>query len=336
MAVAALLTGCGGSGESAAEANPAPAPPPQSSPYSVATAAAQLPAPGVRLPASPLPTSTHTVRNAAELAAALVNGSRRIVCVPGSLFDQPVSVRVSDIVLDMAGCTIDDSVGARILTVGADRVQVNGGSWNGGFAIGAHSDIHINHASFTGVNPAGSLNEVMHAHRVLIERSSLVQRSNNVVLWSQQATDLVIANSRVVQETAGLQATIRTHGAKVVVMDSYVANPTHHTLRAHADGAMASPYVVWTRNVLVGGRIQAWGGDGDPLQVTQLWVTGNTAHWNATGFHVSHPSVTTAVLSGNRVYDSTGAFTWPTGPGWTVENNHAGPYAAPAPWNHAP
>jgi hypothetical protein len=340
-AIAATLSACGGGGSaSTAETSAqtpapvaAPAPAPTPSAYNVAVRYASLPAPGASMPAAPVTTSSVQVANSAALNAALSTAARRITCVPGSVFTQPVAIHQSDTLLDMTGCAIDDGVGGRALTVNADRVRVNGGTWNGGFGIGQRSDVHVHAASFTGTNPAGSLNEVMSSTRVLIEHSSLVQRSNNVGLWAQQATDLVIANSRV-ENTGGGQSTIRTHGSKVVVMDSYVQNSTHHTLRAHADGPVASPYVVYARNIIQGGRIQAWGGSGDPLQVQNMWITDNEFHFNATGLHISAPSITHAVITGNRTYDGLGDFQWSSFASWSVSNNTSFPYQAAGSWNY--
>ena len=329
-ALCTALAACGGS-DTTDSTDAAPAPGPGT--YNVAARYAALPAPGARMPTAPVFTSTVQVDNTAALHAALSSAARRITCVPGSTFTQPVTINQSDTLLDMTGCTINDGIGGRALTINADRVRVNGGTWSGGFGTGRRSDTHIYGASFTGTNPAGSLNEVMYSTRVLIERSSLVQTSNNVGLWAQQATDLVIANSRV-ENTGGGQSTIRTHGSKVVVMDSYVQNSTHHTLRAHADDAVVSPYVVYARNVVQGGRIQAWGGSGDPLQVQNMWITDNDFHFNATGLYISAPSITHAFITGNRTYESPTGFVWSLFAGWVVSDNTSFPYQPAGTWNY--
>jgi hypothetical protein len=335
LLMALPLMGCGGGFGTSLDPPPASDPAPTG--YSVTAALAQLASgfPAVALPAPPFWSTHTTVNSSAALSAALVTGAKRIACTPGSTFTQPVTIHQPDTLLVMDDCTIGDGAGSRILNINADRVKVEGGTWTGGFAIDQHSDVHLYNVSFTGL-AQGSLNEVMYASRVLIERSTLRQNTpppGAVVLWSQQSADLVIADSQVHQTVPDVQATIRTHGAKVVVMDSYITNPTHHVLRAHADGTIASPAVAWVRNLTQGGRIQAWGGPGDPLQVDRMWIVDNEFHFNATGFFINYPSITVGVTTGNRVYDGDGGFVWGSYSGWTVSGNSSFPYQDAGLWN---
>jgi hypothetical protein len=309
--------------------------------YDVSAALARLPAPGIAPPASPVPRgSTEIVSSSRELASALHGGSRRIACMPGSTFTQPVAITRPDVLLDMSGCTVSDGRGANILRINTQRVRLVGGEWDGGFEIGAWSrsrqrtaeDVHIVGATFRG-RAQGSSSQVMFAERVLLERIDLASGAPDpgvLTLWVQGSNDVVVANSRIVQTMSG-QATLRSHASKIAVMDSFIANPTHHTLRAHAEGPLPSPYVYWGRNVVQGGRIQAWGGPGDPLQVEHLWIVDNAFYWNATATFISSPSVATAVITGNRVFDAK-PYTWSSAPGWTVEKNVSRPFGAPDPW----
>ena len=196
---------------------------------------------------------------------------------------------------------------AGALSIGSQRVHISGpgGVQGGAFIMAASAqDIRLD-GGFTVTTKTTSTDHNMdQVHlggtRVLLEGVSITSRT--YCGYSARATDMVIANSSLVS-LGGYQSCLRiVGGTRVVVMDSRLRNPTHHTFRVHsASTTLPSDLVYFGRNQLEVGGVMSNNSAGNPdPQALRTWYLDNRLYGGTLMIGAS-PQNIEPVMGGNSL-----------------------------------
>lgn len=303
-------------------------------------------------PVPPNITSEVTV-TPATFSANMVSG-RRLILSPGNYGHQTIGTQDQEFVLQSGA-----ELGRLAFTSSAARLKFTSSSLRAGRI--SYIDMQSRSTSdilFDGLTQyhigGGNTRNFLYGSRIAIMNSDLT--TSAMVLYSNEGSDLVLANNRMLQaypgyfgESGASDASVRLHGVqRLLFVDNFLTNlpidapNDRHTFRIHGSSGSSMADNLYIANNLFVGPGTGVVTSSHETDIGRVWWENNVHHVSpglmlmiVENSTLRHANV--MVIRDNEAYGSAGNTDWPSArANWVVENNISGPSQTPPVWTFKP